>query len=41
MISRRSQYLQVLEYIEGVHKVFALAKNLAIKKKSTIVVQSL
>ena len=31
----------LLYHLDGVHKVFGLAKNLAIKKKSTIVVQSL
>ena len=39
-IPYRCTYIPIY-YIEGVHKVFALVKNLAIKKKSTIVVQYL
>ena len=41
--SRRITFLMILTnslLIEGVHTVFALAKNLAIMKKSTILIQS-
>ena len=34
-------YTAVIVLVEGVTKLFALAKNLAINKKSTIFVQSL
>ena len=33
-------HVVVINYVEGVQKVFALAKKLAINKNSTVVVQS-